>query len=516
MGSYGLPHPPSLLFSLSVLLSFFLSCSSTVTTFKGIDVEKPNIDVIPYLLAGYASSSHGSNDVLLCERIRVAGQSRLKLGSYASAYQVTLVPSVVIPERSHNKIQICFHKNASRGLCQCEKDEWKAVQKGLWSSVMSPYEDRYVDVKFVGEISGPVTLAVEDVFQRWRLLCLAFGFVLLLLAPVVSSWVPFYYSSSMAIGVLLVIIILLFQGMKLLPTGRKNVFYLTLYGSVVGAGSFLLHQLSTFVNSILVNFGLSEEMHNPVSVFVLLGIVLAGAALGYWIVRKFVISDDGSVDVGIAQFVKWAMRVIAAAFIFQSTLDTPLAMGALVSCLAIYLFITLFKWNGPKTMIPFKNSRHSGNGSPWQSGGWATAKHNHAEFRSMSGKIGPRGTLWNSPRSPSAWSDSPVKGLISSPTDRVTRNQQDYYSTFHKTPTRRKMSKKEWETFTKESTREAVAELASSPEFTDWMIKHADRIQLLPDDTSDETLGSGSDSTDENAVESCNEFGLFKWQHQKL
>ncbi|GMP84109.1 hypothetical protein CsSME_00037766 [Camellia sinensis var. sinensis] len=43
------------------------------------------------------------------------------------------------------------------------------------------------------------------------------------------------------------------------------------------------------------------------------------------------------------------------------------------------------------------------------SGGWATAKHNHAEFRSMSGKIGPRGTLWNSPRSPSAWSDSPVK-----------------------------------------------------------------------------------------------------------
>lgn len=47
--------------------------------------------------------------------------------------------------------------------------------------------------------------------QRWRFLCLALGFVLLLLAPTVSSWVPFYYSSSMAIGVLLVVIILLFQ-----------------------------------------------------------------------------------------------------------------------------------------------------------------------------------------------------------------------------------------------------------------------------------------------------------------
>lgn len=48
-------------------------------------------------------------------------------------------------------------------------------------------------------------------FQQWRLVCLALGFVLMLLAPIVSSWVPFYYSSSMAIGVFLVIIILLFQ-----------------------------------------------------------------------------------------------------------------------------------------------------------------------------------------------------------------------------------------------------------------------------------------------------------------
>lgn len=54
-----------------------------------------------------------------------------------------------------------------------------------------------------------------------------------------------------------------------------------------------------------------------VSVFLLVGIVLAGAALGYWIVRKFVISEDGSVDDGVAQFVKWAMRVVAATLIFQ-------------------------------------------------------------------------------------------------------------------------------------------------------------------------------------------------------
>lgn len=55
-----------------------------------------------------------------------------------------------------------------------------------------------------------------------------------------------------------------------------------------------------------------------VAVFVILGIILAGAALGYWIVRRFVISkEDGCVDAGVAQFVKWAMRIIGTTFILQ-------------------------------------------------------------------------------------------------------------------------------------------------------------------------------------------------------
>lgn len=54
-----------------------------------------------------------------------------------------------------------------------------------------------------------------------------------------------------------------------------------------------------------------------VSLFLLVGIIIAGAALGYWIVRKFVVSEDGSVDAGIAQFMKWTMRVLAATLILQ-------------------------------------------------------------------------------------------------------------------------------------------------------------------------------------------------------
>lgn len=96
-------------------------------------------------------------------------------------------------------------------------------------------------------------------------------------------------------------------------------------------------------------------------------------------------------------------------------------------------------------------------------------------------------------------------------TPRGTKNRQDHYSTFHRTPNRKKYSRQEWEDFTQESTYQAVAELASSPEFTDWIIKHADRIRLRPDDSSDETIGSGSDSTDEQAIESSSAFSLFKW-----
>ncbi|TQD94104.1 hypothetical protein C1H46_020299 [Malus baccata] len=489
--------------TLFLLFAFCLSLPtlSSATDLKGVDIENPVLEVIPAPLSEH-SVVPGSKDVLFCERARVSGVSRLKLGSYASSLKITLSTSLVIPERLHSKIQVCFHRNNTLGLCQCEEDDWKNLQKGLWSSVMSPYDENYVDVKFIGKIPGSVTITVEEDFQRWRLVCLALGFTFLLLAPIVSSWVPFYYSSSMIIGVFLVIIIILFQGMKLLPTGRKNVLYLTIYGSVLGAGSFLVHQFSLMVNSILLNFGLSEEMHNPVSIFLVVGIILAGAALGYWIVRKFVVSNDGTVDVGIAQFVKWAMRIIGITSILQSTLDTPLAMGALVSYGIICKFITSLKRH-----LKFHQSG-AGSGSLWlQKGKQFKGRQSRPEFLSRSS---PQEKSWNSRKSLSAWSDSPVKGVMT-PSSRAP-NQQEYYSTIHKVQNRKKFTKKEWDDFTHESTRQALAEWAASPEVPNWLIEHADRIQLLPSESSDETVGSASDSTEENVVGSTDRLGFLKWQ----
>jgi len=70
-----------------------------------------------------------------------------------------------------------------------------------------------------------------------------------------------------------------------------------------------------------------------VALSVLLGIILAGAALGYWIVRRFVISkEDGSVDAGVAQFVKWAMRVIGTTFVLQVCIFVNTKRNAMQHC----------------------------------------------------------------------------------------------------------------------------------------------------------------------------------------
>ncbi|XP_071720950.1 uncharacterized protein [Rutidosis leptorrhynchoides] len=468
---------------------------------KGIDVGHPTIDVTLKPIHGLIQ---GSKDVESCERVPVHGISRLKLKSYAKAYRVMLVPSVVIPDRLHSRIQICFHSNASLGLCECEKDDWRSIHKGLWSSIMSPYDQRFVDVKFNGALSGSVTVTLDEVSQEWRYVLLAVGIVLLILAPIVSTWVPFYYTSSMAIGVLAVVLILLYQGMKLLPTGRKSAFYLSMYTSLVGAGSFLVHYVAIFINSILANFGFSQEMQNPVSVFALLLIILLGAGLGYWLVRKYIISEDGDVDDDVAQFIKWAMRVIAVTCIFMSSIDTPLAFAAVGSCLALYYAISSIKWHDADSPKFYKNP------NLWGLSGQRTPKVGRAEFLSRPKKFGPSVNMWNVPKNSFSWSNSPVRGPMSaSGNTGSTESQHDFYSTFHKTPDRKKFTKKEWEEFTEESTRESVAELASSPEFTEWMIKNANRIKLLPDNNGSDDDASGSDSTDGYLVKKKTRF--FNW-----
>uniref|UniRef100_A0A287Q787 Uncharacterized protein n=1 Tax=Hordeum vulgare subsp. vulgare TaxID=112509 RepID=A0A287Q787_HORVV len=102
-------------------------------------------------------------------------------------------------------------RNVSTGLCQCEMGEWQALHGGTWNAVKSPYNSRYVDVKLAHKKYVVFSLSIQEELQKWRLACLGIGFVLLFLSPIVSKWAPFYYSSSMALGILLVVLIVLFE-----------------------------------------------------------------------------------------------------------------------------------------------------------------------------------------------------------------------------------------------------------------------------------------------------------------
>lgn len=136
------------------------------------------------------------------------------------------------------------------GLCQCEAGEWQGFQGGMWTAVSSPYGNKYVDLKLADKKPARFTLSIQEgkelrivhennsfflfsdklsasstilskslvvvsythaEFQKWRLACLGIGFVLLFLSPIISKWVPFYYSSSMALGILAVVLIVIFQ-----------------------------------------------------------------------------------------------------------------------------------------------------------------------------------------------------------------------------------------------------------------------------------------------------------------
>lgn len=57
-----------------------------------------------------------------------------------------------------------------------------------------------------------------------------------------------------------------------------------------------------------------------VALLLLVCLVLAGAWLGFWGVRKFVLSEDGAVDASVSLFVRWAIRIFGAVMITQVVL----------------------------------------------------------------------------------------------------------------------------------------------------------------------------------------------------
>lgn len=109
-----------------------------------------------------------------------------------------------------------------------------------------------------------------------------------------------------------------------------------------------------------------------------------------------------------------------------------------------------------------------------------------------------------------------MAGVVSPSGGLGLRTERDYYSTFHGTVKQKKFSEKEWAGSKCEWTRLALAELSSSEGFLSWMIDNANRIQVLPDGSLDETINSESDSTEEAGVESGNRLNPFNYRRNYI
>ncbi|XP_015690222.2 uncharacterized protein LOC102701435 isoform X2 [Oryza brachyantha] len=449
--------------ALSFLLLLLTAAASAATPVELTAASHP----LPALRLPPAAPFAGEEGGPFCTRVRVRGRpSRLRDPSrFFHALRVRA--NATRP----SGLELCFHRNATVGPCKCAASQWHKMPKGgLWAQAISPYDTRILDLRMPSDPSRYIVVSTEEEFLLHRVVFLLLGMVLMVVAHTLSESVVFYYGGAMTIGIFLVILIILFQGMKLLPTGRKSSLAIFAYSSLVGMTTYFLHYLSGLLRSVLVEIGIAEDMHNPLGVFLLVTVILAGAWFGYWGVRKLVLTEEGAVDAGVAYFVEWAILIISAVMILQSSLDYLFAFSALAFCTVVkavsriegtsrFLLclsrgiskgITIF----PTSYEDFGEEYSSMNGS-------------HEDgFTKLGGEYQRCTPKRNSLRSRKTLSQG--------------HDTDSYYSTFHTTPERRKFSEEEYEAFTREETNKAMKQLISSPDFNRWALANVDRISVTP------------------------------------
>ncbi|XP_038906035.1 uncharacterized protein LOC120091936 [Benincasa hispida] len=417
-------------------------------------------------------SSPGSRPgtVVVCERVYIQGLPRFK-NLRKVAHTVKVKVSMRNSSSRIPNVEVCFHRNMSLGMGMCPQSQWQKVAKGSWVQSMSPFDHKLLDIRTSGLSLESFEVSIEEEFFLYRIIFLILGMVLMSSASILSKSLVFYYGSAMAIGILLVVLMILFQGMKLLPTGRKSSLAIFLYASAVGLGSFFLRYIPGLLHQILLEMGISEDMYNPLAAFLLAFIFLIGAWLGFWVVHKFVLDKDGSIDTSTSLFVTWSIRIVATLLILQCSLDPLLSTGVLIcGIVASSMLRKIFKFRFLRRL--YKNLFKSPKKTLKRRSHISDMPRLEDPDDECMLKTPP---LYEDPRFYSSqYRNFSLQSCSSSKRGDV------YPSTFHSTPERRKFSKEEWEKFTKDSTKKALEGLVSSPDFSRWLVDSADRISITP------------------------------------
>lgn len=453
-----------LLVSLALANSFSVIFADELTLVVGNSAALQIVPSVPVM------NSPGSKPGMIvgAERVYIHGLSRVK-GLKKFSHSVKVKVSILISTTRQQTVEVCFHRNVSLGIAMCPQGQWEKLSKGSWVGTMSPFDHKVLDTRMAGS-SQPIEISINEEFFAYRLVFLVLGTLLLMFAPSWSKSLVFYYTSAMAVGIILVILMVLFQGMKLLPTGRHNSFLIFLYSSLVGVGSFFLSYLPKLLHMLLAEIGITEDLFNPLAIFLFLFIALAGAWLGFWAVRKLVLTEEGSIDSSVSQFVAWAIRVIAAFMVLQCSLDPLLAAGALVW--AILISSVLRRASGLRSIRHIFKKLLGKSKSSQQKYGNNYSSPSTDACRKYNGRLHESG------------GPSRAGALQLSDSD-------NFYSTFHQVPQRREFNKDEWDKFTKNSTKKALEELVASPDFNTWAVANAERITLTPGEKTTYNNGGG-------------------------
>ncbi|GMH14852.1 hypothetical protein Nepgr_016693 [Nepenthes gracilis] len=460
------------------LCLLFLALTSSLSIISADELalvvgQSVTLHTLPsFLVKKSPGSKPGS--VVFAERVKIYGLPRinnLKRFSHSVKVKVSHLNSSLLQPN----VEVCFHRNLSLGVGMCPQGQWEKLSNGLWVRTMSPFDNKLLDIRMIGSSSDVLAVAIEEDFLVYRVAFLVLGMVLLVLASTLGKSLVFYYSSAMAVGIILVILMVLFQGMKLLPTGRKTSLAIFMYSSLVGVGSFLLSYSSKLLLAMLSEMGISEDVYNPLAIFLLLFVALAGAWLGFWAVRKLILTEDGSVDASVSLFVAWSIRTIAAVMILQCSLDPLLAATALIFAILVSsmlrratrlrLLRRLYrKFLKAAKSSPLKSRNNDPNGAyTVYPNNFHWSKDTILRPHSRQPSLALRNSLSRGPATTPPWQMS---------------DSETFYSTFYETPERRKFTKDEWEKFTKGCTKKALEELVSSPDFNKWAVANAERITL--------------------------------------
>ncbi|XLS93982.1 hypothetical protein HN51_069990, partial [Arachis hypogaea] len=151
---------------------------------KGAAQNGLNQNLTLQLSCGFpVGKSPGSPGVaVVVERVRIRGLSRFRnLSKFAHSIKVKVLPAD--PNIRIPNIEICFHRNASLAIGMCSQGQWEKVTKGSWIRSMSLFDHKLLDIRTASST----------------------------LASSLSKSLAFYYSSAMTIGIILVILMILYQ-----------------------------------------------------------------------------------------------------------------------------------------------------------------------------------------------------------------------------------------------------------------------------------------------------------------